>query len=99
MAKICDTCDTKNRLGMCNGVCKEYKYCVRRTGSLGNVPGSIVQFNDVNEIFTHPAYEDLDESSVFISDSYYSGEHMKLLYGRWKFDDQKIVYPVGYVIC
>lgn len=104
MAKICETCDTKNRLGMCVGNEAEFKYCVRRTGSLSNVPGSITPFNEIDEIFTNPVWNELDHSSVIIDKNYYGmDEHMRLLWGRWDFDakakeaDQE--YPVGYIIC
>lgn len=104
MGKICETCDTKNRLGMCKGNDAEFKYCVRRTGSVSNVPSSITPFNEVDEIFANPVWDELDRSSVILDENYYgSGTHMKLLWGRWNFDKEAKEadqgYPVGYVIC
>ena len=104
MAKICETCDTKNRLGMCEGRAEEFRYCVRRTGSISNIPGSITPFNEIDEIFKNPVYDRLDHKSVFLDEEYYgSTHHMKLLFGRWKHDEKAIddnyVYHVGYVIC
>lgn len=104
MAKICETCDTRNRLCMCNGNESEFRYCVRRTGSLSNVPSSITPFNKLEEIFNNPIWDELDHSSVVLSEEYYgTDKHMRLLWGRWGFDikakEDNQGYPVGYVIC
>ena len=33
MNKLCEICDTRNRLGMCNGRDGDFKYCFRKVGS------------------------------------------------------------------
>lgn len=104
MAKICETCDTKNRLGMCDGNKGEFKYCVRRTGTLSNIPGSITPFNEIDEIFSNPVWNELEHDSVLLDTDFYGmSGHMRLLYGRWDWDraakEEDCLYPVGYVVC
>lgn len=50
MSSICKTCDTKNRLNLCNGREEEFKYCYRRCGSISNIPETITPFNTIEEL-------------------------------------------------
>lgn len=50
MNKLCDICDTKNRLHMCNGKCENFKYCFRKVGSLDYLEESIQPFNNIQEL-------------------------------------------------
>lgn len=49
--KICETCDTRNRLCLCNGVEGDFKYCFRKVGSVYDLQETITPFNDLDEIF------------------------------------------------
>lgn len=43
--------------------------------------------------------KDLDKESLYLSKNYYDNtEHMRLLFGRFLGDSDK-VYPVGFIIC
>ena len=37
MNKLCEICDTRNRLGICNGRDGDFKYCFRRVGSMNGL--------------------------------------------------------------
>ena len=42
--KICETCDTRNRLCLCNGVEGDFKYCFRKVGSVYDLQETITPF-------------------------------------------------------
>lgn len=99
--KICETCDTRNRLCLCNGVEGDFKYCFRKVGSVYDLQETITPFNNLDEIFLNDCdyIKDLDKESLYLSKNYYDNtEHMRLLFGRFLGDSDK-VYPVGFVIC
>jgi len=99
--KICETCDTRNRLCLCNGVKGDFKYCFRKVGSVYDLQETITPFNYLDEIFLNDCdyIKDLDRESLRLSKDYYgNNEHMRLLFGRFLGDSGK-VYPVGFVIC
>ena len=41
MNKLCEICDTRNRLCMCNGRDGDFKYCFRRVGSTNRLEETI----------------------------------------------------------
>lgn len=106
MNKICETCDTRNRLGMCNGLDGNFKYCYRPVGSISNIPGNITPFNTIDELFEKNDWiKSVIKESAVLDENYYGrGHHMKLLLGLFYGEPQEkidsgINYPVGYVTC
>lgn len=100
MNKICEHCDTRNRLHLCDGQDGDFQYCFRPVGSFANIPGNITPYNDVIELYAINKWlhEGVELSSLKLSDEMYGIDgHMKLLYGKFYGDEN--VYPVGYVIC
>ena len=106
MNKICETCDTRNRLGMCNGLDGNFKYCYRPVGSISNIPGNITPFNTIDELFEkNDRIKSVIKESAVLDENYYGrGHHMKLLFGLYYGEPQekiesKSYYPVGFVVC
>lgn len=103
--KICETCDTRNRLCMCNGIEGDFKYCFRKVGSVYDLQETITPFNNLDELFLNTCeyIRDLDRESLYLSDEYYgNSKHMRLLFGRFLGDSGDSYdkgYPVGFVIC
>lgn len=50
MNKICETCDTKNRLRLCSGRDGDFKYCFRKAGSTYGLEQTITPFNTTDEL-------------------------------------------------
>lgn len=104
MNKICETCDTRKRLKMCNGRDGNFNYCYRKAGSTAGLEETITPFNSVSEIFDNQCdyIRAIDSDSVVLDETRYA-DHMCLIYGRFigdeaaKFTDKR--YPVGYIIC
>jgi hypothetical protein len=93
MNKICETCDTKNRLHLCDGREGNFKYCYRKSGSLDGVEETITPFNSVDELYDKLNY--IEHGSLTMKN--YHGEHMNILLGKYiDFDDK--LYPIGFVI-
>lgn len=105
MNKICKTCDTRNRLNLCNGRNGDFKYCYRPCGSISNITDiSIQPFNDVSEVETNfDGYIINDEKWI----EEYGGEHFKIMMAKinnkyaengkvWK---QIETVPIGFIIC
>lgn len=90
--KICETCDVRLRLKMCDGKDGDVdtKYCFRRVGSVSNVPNSIKPFDEISEL-NIPDY--IESETVEIED--YHGEHTGILIGVSKFDGFR--YPIGFI--
>ena len=101
MNKICETCDSKERLKICEGRDGNFKYCFRRVGSVAGLKDSITPFNEISEL------EDYTWAYQGCRISEYSGEHMGILLG--KFDplkndlssfldlDKEREYPIGFI--
>lgn len=88
---ICENCDTRIRLNLCNGKIGEFKYCYRPTGSLNNINNeTILPFNKISEIKT-PFDNAILKGTFEISDY---GGRMKILTAEWL--DRKR-FPVGYI--
>ena len=51
MNKLCEICDTRNRLGMCNGRDGVFKYCFRKVGSTHRLEETITPFNTLHELY------------------------------------------------
>lgn len=99
MNKICKNCDTRLRLGMCNGKDGDFKYCYRKCGSLEGTKESIRQFNNINELYDHDkgGLGEYLENSLEMKPY---GEHINILLGRFKYDydTTKDKYPLGFII-
>jgi len=105
MNKICETCDTRKRLKMCDGRDGDFKYCYRPAGSTSNIPGNITQFNTIDELFEKNDWiKSVIKSTATLDNDYYENHHMKLLLGLFYGEPQekiksKSYYPVGFVTC
>ena len=94
MAKICDTCDTKLRLGLCNGKKEEFKYCFRKVGSLDELEETITPFDSLDQLCQKQNH--IQEESLSMEE--FSDEHMGILMGRYADDTTNSIYPVGFII-
>lgn len=115
MNKICETCDTRNRLRICNGRDGDFRYCFRRKGSLTNLDQTITPFNTIDELYEKCSWLNGGEypdsgyikEQLYIDDQPYADEeHMRAMYGLHKKEedlDEKIecgwLRKVGFVIC
>lgn len=94
VCKICDTCDTKNRLCKCKGREGDFKYCYRKAGSTHGIEDSIFLFNDINELYDKICDVEVVADSLCIKP--YSGEHISILMGKYIGDGNE--YPMGFII-
>ena len=96
MNKICENCDTKNRLKLCNGNDGSFKYCFRKIGSLSGVKKSILPFNTLEELYSNSEYLSYTQLDSLHMIPYC--DHMMLLMGKYdkKFGDNR-EYPLGYI--
>lgn len=106
MNKICETCDTRKRLKMCNGRDGDFKYCYRPAGSVSSIPNNITPFNTIDELFEKNDWiKSVIKSTATLDNDYYGKDHhMKLLLGLFYGEPQekiksKSYYPVGFVTC
>lgn len=97
MNKICEKCDTRCRLGMCNGRDGDFKYCFRKTGSICDLQETITPFNTLHELYEKCKWLDWINPETLILDNrpYSSGNKMVLLWGQCKGTNQ--AFPCGYV--
>lgn len=93
MNKICTTCDTRLRLGMCNGKEGDFRFCFRRCGSIEGTKESIYQFNDIEELYESPTIKNLTIKNLKMTNYYL--EHVGLVKGEYP---DGTMAPVGYVI-
>lgn len=97
MNSICETCDTRNRLKLCEGKDGCFKYCFRKVGSISGVKESIVPFNTIEEVYAASEYlrnTQLDSLHIIP----YYGDHMKLLVGKYNEAlSDGMNYPLGYI--
>ena len=86
MNKICEICDTRCRLGMCNGKDGDFKYCFRKTGSIYDLEETITPFNTLHELYDKCKWLDwvVPETLVLDSESYGTGNNMVLLWGQYR---------------
>lgn len=53
MNKVCETCDSRIRLNLCEGKDTEFKYCYRKSGNPQQTKDTIFQFNTIDELKIH----------------------------------------------
>lgn len=100
MNKLCEICDTRNRLGMCKGRDGDFKYCFRRVGSTNGLEETITPFNTLHEL--HEKCDCLKwvvpETLVLDNEPYCGENNMVLLWGQ---SERQLGtnegQPVGYV--
>lgn len=100
MNKICETCDTRNRLGLCNGRDGDFKYCFRSAGSVDGVEKTITPFTTIDELYNKCDWLKCARKETLELDSEsYCDEHMILLLGvlRWQNAQVGGKIPVGFV--
>lgn len=106
MNDICINCDTRIRLGLCNGREGNFKYCYRKVGSVNGLEKTITPFNTINDLYKNCEHLNctIKEQTFLGNKPYANDEHMVLLYGLYKDEpdlEEKIkcgfVYPIGYV--
>lgn len=98
MNEICKTCDTKNRLGLCEGKNGNFKYCFRKAGSTDGLEKTITPFTTMEDLYLSCEWINtcFEQGSLKFDDYYYTNDkHMLLLYGKY-FGDSK-EYPIGFV--
>lgn len=102
MNKICETCDTRNRLGLCKGRDGEFKYCFRKVGSLSGLKETITPFTSIDELWDNCKWLHwmIKDSLVFDEVDYTKDGHMVLLLGDYESERDGLVrlHPCGYVI-
>lgn len=115
MNKICKTCDTRCRLGICKGRDGDFKYCFRRVGTLNGLETTITPFNTIDELYEKSSWLNGNgnpehgyiKDQLYLDDQPYAGdEHMRALYGLCKQEEdleQKMecgwVDKIGFVTC
>ena len=99
MNKICENCDTKNRLGLCKGRDGDFKYCFRRVGSTNGLEETVTPFSTLHELYKKCDWLDwIVPESLILDNKPYGDEHMVLLWGQS--EDQigtNKAQPVGYI--
>ena len=97
MNKLCEICDTRNRLGMCNGRDGVFKYCFRKVGSTHRLEETITPFNTLHELYEKCDWLDwiIPETIKLENKSYGSKNNMVLLMGKSENTDEYL--PVGFV--
>ena len=63
MNKLCERCDTRCRLGICDGKEGDFKFCFRRVGSINGLEKTITPFNTLEEL--------IEKSKVYKLKEYY----------------------------
>lgn len=100
MNQICETCDTRCRLHMCQGQDGDFKYCYRPVDSVDNIPDNITPFNTVDELYEKNKWiKSVERDSLVFDDKPYGSPYMKLLLGHFIGDTVNDKVPVGFVIC
>ena len=94
MNRICETCDTKIRLGICEGKEGDFKYCYRKTGSRFGLEETIKPFTELIELHEH-LDQSIDRQSLRLTDDYGNDGNMCLLMGKYYADDNE--YPLGFI--
>jgi hypothetical protein len=84
MNKICKTCDTKNRLRLCNGKDENFKYCYRKSGNPEQTKDTIFQFNSIEEL----------KNKLKEEDKYINENALKI---DWNYDEYK--GHIGLALC
>lgn len=106
MNDICKNCDTRIRLGLCNGREGDFQYCYRKVGSVNGLEDTITPFNTIDDLYENCEHlkGTIKEQTYLDNKPYANDEHMVLLYGLYKGEpdlEEKIergfVYPIGYV--
>lgn len=100
MNKICKNCDTRCRLGLCDGREGDFKYCFRRTGSVSGLEDTITPFSTLHELYEKCSWLDwINPESLVLSNEPYGKNYMVLLLGQYaeKIDGTIKNIPVGYV--
>lgn len=104
MNKICESCDTRIRLGLCGGRAGNFRYCFRDSGPAcwpeeeRRLKGSITPFNKLEELYNSPAFNNRMIRPETMRMAPYS-KHIMLLMGKYaaQFGDD-MEYPLGYII-
>ena len=100
MNKLCEICDTRCRLGICNGNDGDFKYCFRKTGSTYGLEKTITPFNTLHELYEKCKWLDciVPETLILDNKPYGSGNNMVLLWGQHKGQlGSKNGQPCGFV--
>ena len=100
MNKLCEICDTRNRLGICKGRDEDFKYCFRRVGSRNGLEETITPFNTLHELYEKCSWLEwiVPETLILENKPYGRGNDMVLLWGQ---SERQLGtnegQPVGYV--
>ena len=99
MNKICERCDTRCRLKMCDGRDGDFKYCFRRTGSTDGLKETITPFNTLHELYEKQPWLDwIDQESLLLSNEPYGDTNMVVLWGSYKeIYGSRLLSPCGFV--
>ena len=97
MNKLCEICDTKNRLGICNGRDGDFKYCFRRVGSTNGLEETITPFTTLHELYEKCSWLKwiVPGTLELENEPYGSKNNMVLLMGKSENTDEYL--PVGFV--
>lgn len=90
---ICNTCDTRLRLNLCEGKYGDFKYCFRKCGSLEGTKESITPFNDLKELYDAATVKTWGVTQLRMKA--YGGEHLDILIGKFP---NGTLAPIGYII-
>lgn len=95
MNNICITCDTRKRLGLCNGKYGSFKYCFRKSGSLDSIVESIQPFNELKELQDNSFLDWILKESLYMIPY---GDNMNLLMGKYiDYEGTKKDGAVGFI--
>lgn len=85
MNKLCEICDTRCRLGRCNGKDGNFKFCFRKTGSVSGLEETITPFNTLHELYKKCDWLHwiVPESLVLNNEPYGNENNMVLLWGQY----------------
>ena len=99
MNSICERCDTRIRLGLCNGRDGDFKFCFRKCGSLDGLKETITTFTTTDELWERCEYlKDwvIKDSLELNNEPYGTKGNMCLLFGE---AIDHTTCPLGYVTC
>lgn len=107
MNKICEHCDARLRLQLCEGREGNFKYCFRRAGSIDGLCETITPFSTLEELYDNCQWlMDCVKMGALIKDSiqmsnlqYGYDPYMVLLWGSWIGLNRKplLSSPIGFV--
>jgi hypothetical protein len=98
MNEICQKCDTRCQLELCEGKTGDFKYCFRKIGSTFDLKETITPFNTLHELYEKCKWLDwVIPESLLLDNKQYGGDNMVLLLGQYGAQKSDNKLPLGFV--